>query len=252
MPVVNRPPVVLGDMVLPPAMRTNRRQPAIRRVRLGTLPRRPVATRLAAGLAVAVFVVVGFSGCGLIDQRQPVAVIGDSITWQSSGPIDDALGDRWRPDVRAVPGATIGDMVDVAGDMARGAPLQLLVNLGTNDAAGKLPPEQSAADFERLLDQFDTVRCVHLVTVYDYMFTYADGFLTPWSQVTNAALADVAVRRGVDVINWTAVVTAQQAVPGSPDMLVDTIHPTPAGVDVLVDTYAEAFERGCPELGSAT
>ena len=219
------------------------RQPVVRPVV------RPVArplVRLVAALTVVVWAVIGLSGCGLIDQRQPVAVIGDSITWQSSEPINDALGDRWRLDVRAVPGATMGDMVDVAGDMARLSPDQLVVNLGTNDASRKLPPEQSAADFERLLDQFSSVRCVHLVTVFDYMFTYADGFLTQWSQATNAALAEVAMRRGVEVIDWTAVVFAEQVVPGSPDMLVDTVHPTPAGVEVLVDLYGDALDRGCP------
>lgn len=197
-----------------------------------------------AGLGAVGLVAAGLTGCGLGDDRPRVAVVGDSITWQSSGPINDELGDRWRLDVRGVPGATIGDMVEVAGDMAGQSPRQVVVNLGTNDVVLKVPPAQSAADLDRLLDQFTDVECIHLVTVHDYIFTFEDGFVTPWAQATNQALADVARRRGVGVIDWNATLAYRLAVPDSPDLLVDTVHLTPAGIDVLVDTYGEAL-RGC-------
>jgi hypothetical protein len=202
-----------------------------------------------AALGVVALVAAGLSGCGLGDDRPAVAVIGDSITWQSSGPINDELGERWRLDVRGVPRATIGEMVDVAGDMAGQSPSQVVVNLGTNDVVRKVPPAQSAADLERLLDQFTDVECIHLVTVHDYIFNYDDGFVTPWSQATNQALAEVAMRRGVKVIDWNVALAYRLAVPGSPDLLVDTVHLTPEGIDVLVDIYGEALDRGCEPPG---
>lgn len=200
---------------------------------------------------MAVAAVVGITtaaatGCGLFDDRQPVAVIGDSITWQSSGPINDELGDRWRLDVRGVPGATIADMVDTAGDMADTSPQQVVVNLGTNDAARGVPPEQSAADLERLLDQFAGTRCIHLVTVHNNIFDYGEGFISERALATNVALLDVAERRGVHVIDWNQILTERLAVPGSPGLLADTVHPTPAGVEVLVDVYGDALANGCP------
>jgi lysophospholipase L1-like esterase len=208
--------------------------------------RRPTWALAIGVLSVLAVVAVGsVAGCGLFDSRPPVAVIGDSITWQSAGPINDTLGDQWRPDVRGVPGATIGDMVEVAGSMAKRSPQQVVVNLGTNDVTRQIPAEQSAADMERLLDQFTGVDCVHLVTVFDYMVSFDAGLVTEWSQATNQALADVAQRRGVNVIDWNAVLAERQAVPGSPALLVDTVHPTPAGVDVLVEVYAQALANGC-------
>jgi lysophospholipase L1-like esterase len=206
-----------------------------------------VAARAAMAVAAVVGVTVVVTGCGIFDEREPVAVIGDSITWQSAGSINNELGDQWRLDVRGVPGATIAEMVETAAAMASRSPQQVVVNLGTNDVARAVPPEQSAADLERLLDQFSGTPCIHLVTVHNNIFDFGEGFISERAQATNLALGDVAVRRGVNVIDWNLVLAERLAVPGSPGLLSDTVHPTPAGVEVLVDMYGDALTRGCPQ-----
>jgi lysophospholipase L1-like esterase len=239
-------PSDVHDLLEPHLRRRFTRVPGPDAVRIPIQWVRRVFLPVTAAIGLGVVGVVGPAGCGLGDDRPRVAIIGDSITWQSSGPINDQLGDQWRVDVRGVPRATIGDMVAEASDMAARSPQQVVVNLGTNDVVGKVPPEQSAADLTALLDQFTGVECIHLVTVHDYIFNYDDGFVTQWSQATNEALGDVARRRGVNIIDWNTILAFRLAVPGSPDLLVDTVHPTPAGIDVLVDVYADALATGCP------
>lgn len=191
------------------------------------------------------------AGCGLFDDRPPVAIIGDSITWQASSPLASTVGRKFAVDVRAVPGASIADMVERASRMGRRAPEQLVVNLGTNDVVRNVPAAQSAADLEVLLDQFPTVKCIHVVTVHDQMFNLIDGvYYTDRSQATNRALETVAAQRGASVINWNAAL-AMAAASGTPDLLSDTVHLTGDGIALLVSLYDDALTRGCPALDEA-
>lgn len=204
---------------------------------------------MTAAVGVVLAVVAG--GCSLFDDRPPVAIIGDSITWQASSPIASTVGREFSVDVRAVPGATIADMVDRASRMGRREPEQLVVNLGTNDVVRNVTPGQSAADLEVLLDQFPTVKCVHVVTVHDRIFNLIDGtFYTERSQATNAALEAVAAQRGANVINWNAALDMASA-SGAPDLLSDTVHLTGDGINLLVTLYNDALRRGCPALDAA-
>jgi lysophospholipase L1-like esterase len=201
---------------------------------------------------VVVAGLVAVPGCALFDDREPVAIIGDSITWGAASRIDPVLGRQWRVDVRAVPGATIGDMVETAGWMGRRAPQQLVVNLGSNDVMKGVPIEQSVADFEQLLDQFPTVSCVHLVTINNAMYNQVEGYYyTEGSLATNAALAEAASRRGVDIVDWNKALADAEA-SGGPPMLIDTVHPTDAGVELLVSLYGEALEQGCEQLSGTS
>lgn len=202
--------------------------------------------RVAAAVVVAL--AVAASGCSLFDDRPPVAIIGDSITWQAASPIASTVGRDFSVDVRAVPGATIADMTDRASRMGRRDPEQLVVNLGTNDVVRNVSPNQSAADLAVLLDQFPTVKCIHVVTVHNRIFNLIDGdFYTERSQATNAALQAVAEQRGASIINWDAAL-GMAAASGTPDLLSDTVHLTDDGIDLLVNLYNDALQRGCPAL----
>lgn len=214
--------------------------------------RRSAVSRAAGLLAVvglAVVAPVGLAGCGT--PRTDVGAVGDSISVQLAPFLEAAAAGDFSLQIAAVSGATIGDMVDDAASVAASRPSVLVVNLGSNDVIKGVPPEQSVADMERLLDQFDDLGCLVMVTVNEYMFSYAEGYLTDRAVATNAALADVAARRGAVVVDWNAILDAQRATPGTPEMLVDTVHLSGYGAEVLRDAYLDAIATGCSADGGA-
>jgi len=204
---------------------------------------RRVVLPFVAAAALALVLAPVLAGCGT--PPSDVGVVGDSITVQLEPYLDSATNRYLDLSVAAVSGATIGDMVDDAARVAASRPPALIVNLGSNDVVRNVPPEQSVADLERLLDQFEGVRCLVLVTVNENMFSYDEGYLTERAAITNAALAGVAARRGAVVIDWNDILTTQRQTPGTPDMLLDTVHVTVYGAQVLSAAYLDAVERNC-------
>lgn len=186
---------------------------------------------------------LGLAGCGR--SGTDVAVVGDSISVQLTPYLTEAAEGDFSIGIAAVSGATVGEMVDDAATLADSSPSILIVNLGSNDVIRGVPPEQSAADLERLLDQFTGVRCLVVVRVNENMFSYEEGYLTERAVATNAALAEVAARRGAVVIDWNAILDAERATPGTPDMLLDTIHVTGYGAEVLTSAYLDAVTDDC-------
>ena len=193
---------------------------------------------------------VGLGGCGT--PRTDVGVIGDSISAQITPFLTAAAEGNFTLEIAAVPGATVGEMVDDAATVAGASPSTLVVNLGSNDVLRGVPPAQSAADLERLLDQFTGVRCLVLVTVNETMFSDAEGYLADRAVATNAALGEVAARRGAVVVDWNAILAGQRATEGAPDMLFDTVHVTGYGAEVLTDAYLDAVANGCSADGGGS
>jgi lysophospholipase L1-like esterase len=199
-----------------------------------------------AAAVVGAVLTVSAGGCALFDDDRPVVgFLGDSITFQATTALEDRAPDTWRADVRATSGATIVDMAAQAARMGAEQPEAVIVNLGTNDVMQGLPPEKSAADLDLLLDQLGDPSCVVLVTVHENIVTEQDGVLADRVRATNAALAEVADRRGVRVVDWTAHLAAAGAVPGTPDLLIDTVHLSDAGIDNLVGLYLDTLADGC-------
>lgn len=195
---------------------------------------------------VGAVLTVSAGGCALFDDDRPVVgFLGDSITFQATTALEDRAPDTWRADVRATSGATIVDMAAQAARMGAEQPEAVIVNLGTNDVMQAFPPEKSAADLDLLLDQLGDPSCVVLVTVHENIVTEQDGVLADRVRATNAALAEVADRRGVRVVDWTAHLAAAGAVPGTPDLLIDTVHLSDAGIDNLVGLYLDTLADGC-------
>ncbi len=209
--------------------------------------RRRGATRAWALVALCAASIGGLEGCA--GSGTDVGAVGDSITVQLTPYLEGAAEGEFALEVAAVSGATVGEMVDDAAVVAATGPSVLVVNLGSNDVIRGVPPEQSAADLERLLNQFSGVRCLVLVTVNENMFSYTEGFLTDRAVATNAALAEVGARRGAVVVDWNAILDAQRALPDTPDMLLDTIHVTPYGAEVLTAAYVDAVTTGCSSDG---
>lgn len=163
---------------------------------------------------------------------QDVAVVGDSITVL----VGDRLGSvehRW--DVEATIGATAQQMRPAAQQLASSPHDQAIVNLGTNDALGGVALDTTTTNLRAIIDGFDDVDCVHLVTITTQLppsgtdAGRAAAEINDWLRAT----ADGSDR--VRLIDWDAEVA------GSADLLrPDGIHPNDRGRARLVDLMADA------------
>jgi lysophospholipase L1-like esterase len=161
---------------------------------------------------------------------QDVAVVGDSITVL----VEDRLGrvdHRW--DVEATIGATAQQMRPAAQESSPHE--QAVVNLGTNDALGGVALNTTTANLQAIIDGFDDVDCVHLVTINTQMppsgtdAGRAAAEINDWLRAT----ADGSDR--VRLIAWDAELSK------SDDLLrPDGIHPNDRGRARLVDLMADS------------
>jgi hypothetical protein len=185
-------------------------------------------------------------GCGLLDGRPPAGVVGDSITLQVVEELREVAGDDWRLDIRPMPGATVGEMLAAVDAAAQRNPDQVIINLGTNDVLRDVAPETSAGHLASMFELLAGVPCVHVVTVHEYIFSWEEGYLTDRAVAYNTSLREAANVHGAQVIDWTAVVTAAREPPDAPDLFTDTVHITPAGIDLLAGVYDNVLATGCP------
>jgi hypothetical protein len=203
-------------------------------------------TGLVTTALVTMALVTGaLAACGLVDDRPVAGVVGDSITLQVVEEVRQQSDDDWRLDIRPMPGATIGEMLEDLDGVARRNPEQVIVNLGTNNVLRAVPPAASAAELEAMFATRGDVPCVHVVTVHDYIFSWEEGYLTDRSVAFNELLVDAAARHGAEVIDWTAVVTEARQAPEAPEVFTDTVHLAPAGIELLAEVYDRALADGC-------
>jgi lysophospholipase L1-like esterase len=171
-----------------------------------------------------------------------LAVVGDSILHGAVEELEVRLGDAWELRVDAVSGATAAQQVDAAVELAALEPPadQLVVDLGTNDVTGGVALAESVDAIERIMASHPQARCVHLVTVTDRRRD-AEG-ITRWPEAEelNAALRGLTSDPRVRIVDWADLL--RQADGAEPALLVDLVHPSPAGNEVLVDAIAESVE----------
>ena len=185
---------------------------------------------LAAGVAATCIACSGGGG--------PVAVVGDSITYQTRDHLDEDV--QW--DVAASIGATSAQMLPEAQRLAGAVPSQAIINLGTNDALQQVPAAETEATLEAIVGAFDDGRCVHLVTIGTQLPDSGD----PPAGSTARELNDW-MRRFADdhddvqIIDWDQEVSAEA---GSELLLDDMIHPNNPGRERLAEMMAEAVD-GC-------
>lgn len=175
---------------------------------------------------------------------QQVALVGDSITVLSADQIQRALSNQ-HPTIEARMGATVGDMVPFAEPLAALPPRQVVIDLGSNDALHGTPVEQTSDDFARMIALFPRAECIHLVTVNTHMHT-GDGVTVQRARAVNEVIARfVDADSRIDTIDWDGIVARSIDDSGaSPLISPDTVHPTPAGSDVLARAIATAVS-GC-------
>jgi hypothetical protein len=172
--------------------------------------------------------------------KPTVAVVGDSITAFAKVDISAALGDGYHPDIHAVIGRRIDEMVPTLERVGRSRPSAIVVNLGSNDAlqAGSHPDWRTG--FVRMLALLIPQRCVLLTTINTGLPGRA-GTAVVADDINRALLVAVGAHPNVHIVDWNAAVLTN----GPALLTADNIHPSPAGQLMLVALTRAALVQQC-------
>ncbi len=185
------------------------------------------------------------AGGSAVPVRDSVAVLGDSIFFDTEATMRARLGGSYDLAIDAVPGLTTTEQIAGAERLAsQAAPAdQLVVNLGTNDVFRGTPLAESRRSLEAIIGQFGDARCVHLVTITDK--ARDQDPVVPWPEAVrfNEMLRTLAGDDRVRFVEWAAVLDANDA-DGSASLLNDLVHPNEAGKVALSDAVGESI-AGC-------
>jgi lysophospholipase L1-like esterase len=169
-----------------------------------------------------------------------VPVIGDSITVLSAGELSAALG-RYHPDIHAVFGQRIDQMLPTLVASLERRPDAVVVNLGTNDAlqAGTGPDWHRG--FARMIDLIDRTPCAVVTTISTFVDRPASGPVV--ASDINRAIADAAAAHPtIHVLDWNARLHAHG---GQALVVADGIHPSAAGKMTLAAMTRRVLADGC-------
>lgn len=211
------------------ALTTNRRPSgrSIRRRRRATVTSLVAATAWLAG------------GCGLFSGGG-VVLVGDSLTMVVAEPVAAAA-----PDLDVTRDADWGLRIDQeiasASAVARRDPDHVIINLGTNNVLQGHDLIASAMDLTTIVDEFDRVPCVHLVTINQQMQRLGQDTSAAATALNEHIRSLAATRPNVELIDWNQIVV-DHAADGIMDP--DTVHPNSVGVAMLTDAYVRAM-RSC-------
>jgi lysophospholipase L1-like esterase len=194
-------------------------------------------------VVVAVIAVVLVTGIG---RRGPeVVLIGDSITAQTTEVFDDQLGKDWGLTVQGEPGHRADELVPAVAPLAQKHPVQVVINLGTNDVMQAKDPAQTQAALEQVAAGFNGARCIHLVTINDHMASLTDASLPARIADVNNRIRATAAAHGWHIVPWDEVVRLYDSGPQAEGPITtDTVHPTEYGEHLLAEAYGRALE-GC-------
>jgi len=173
-----------------------------------------------------------------------VALVGDSITEQADATFRSALQPPYHLRVSGRGGYRIEEMEPYAIELATGKPEQVVINLGTNDVLRNWPLDKSVAALNRMVNEFKATRCLHLVTISEYLVIPDDSGSKARAAALNAEIRRLAQTRNFDVIDWSGLVSRYTA-QGEPDgpITADSVHPTELGRKKLTDLYRQALDR---------
>ncbi len=174
-----------------------------------------------------------------------VVLVGDSITEQAEPVFHEVLDAKYHVRIRGRGGYRVEEMEPYAIELATTKPEQVVINLGTNDVLQGFPIDKSAQAFSRMIDEFGSARCLHVVTVNQNLLNENDPGLPSRALVFNLDMRRLIAGHRVNVIDWSAAVSAYNDA-GAPDgpITSDTVHPTEAGRKLLAKLYKEALD-GC-------
>lgn len=196
-------------------------------------------TGVAAILGATAFIVDTVTS----PEHEPVAVIGDSITAIGERQLLETAGDRFKLDIRAKFGARIEEQLAAASELAATKPVQVVINLGTNDVLYGVPLGDSLAALEQMAAMFTTAKCIHFVTISTNL---RQGDRTPRAEANamNEQILDLAKRTGKgDVVRWDYLMDEATTSEEPLGLTDDGVHPTAKGQRELADAVVDALER---------
>lgn len=196
----------------------------------------PTPRRLAA---IALLTPVLLAGCGGSSNGK-VGLIGDSITDMSRQPLTQALGEEDKIEIVGKFGARSDQVIEDVKVIAASEPAQAIVNIGTNDAIQQVPPEQTAANIQQILDVLGAVGCRYLVEINEGITDQASGAArSAEAAALNEQIARLADENDVGVIEWNAVIADNG---GNGEITYDTVHLSDKGVVLMAEAYRSALD----------
>jgi hypothetical protein len=179
-------------------------------------------------------------------QTDDVIILGDSITEQSARALRDSLSNEFRLRIRGRGGYRVEDMEPYAIESATTRPEQVVINLATNDVLQQWPIQRTIEAYERLLEDYSAVRCVHVVTITEMITPPADDTeINLRAVLLNLTLHKLAATKNLKIIDWTKLMHTEES-QGWPRgaLTSDGIHPNSYGRQKLVQMYKDAL-RSC-------
>jgi hypothetical protein len=185
---------------------------------------------------------VGTTPSTVTPVTHPIGFIGDSITDQARAALVSQL-DADPAMIRAVSGIKIDGMLQSAKELAASRPDEVVINLGTNNVLAGESTDREVDELQRLMAIFADVRCVHLVTINEHMFSWDGVDLLNGATHFNARIRAMTADPRVHVVDWAQIVTDYDAAndPFGP-MTIDTVHPDPLGKKLLLDAYQRSLD----------
>ena len=179
------------------------------------------------------------------DPRPSVAVLGDSITFESETELRAALAEATAVDLTALvgrPGKTFAELLADGERIAATDPDLVVINLGTNDALKGVPVEDTRLDLDALYAALPDALIVAVAVTTRFSGSPFDVRAQAINDRLRAGCRDGA--RPVAVVAWDQIVAADDAnqadSPALDPILSDGLHPTPRGRARLADAIAAA------------
>jgi lysophospholipase L1-like esterase len=172
-----------------------------------------------------------------------VAAIGDSIMLWGEPEMRTTVGAHTRLTVRAQGGKRIDEMMPAARELAATSPVQVIINLGTNDVLQRIPLEESVRHLNDMVGLYPQAECIHLVTINENIDK--DGFQPHDAAVAlNGAMQQLAKDNPrVSLIRWDEMVRKSIQREPPTGFIFDGVHPGPEGQRALAEAYDRAVDR---------
>jgi lysophospholipase L1-like esterase len=181
-------------------------------------------------------VAVAFTGAQSHDRssaedRDTVAVLGDSITYLSAAAIHAELDPDHTVEVNGVPGIDVAGQQTAALQFARTQPDVAIINLGTNDVGARRDPSEVIGELRAMASEFGPGACLVLVTLTTHVpsddFAQRAGVVNRW------------IRSQEHVADWDAALAASSP---SARLTSDTVHPTVEGQALMAQLLRQQVD----------
>ena len=193
-------------------------------------------------LVVAIAILLGsLSGCGLFD-RDPgerVLIVGDSVTYMSSGPLKEDFSWADEVDIKAVSGLRTDELLPFAKEGLSHDPSSAVFMPGYNDV---LQNRVNEAALPQMMDLAAQVPCSVWLLIPD-KGVYDPKIAQAWNQRVRDEAEGYPNVHVVD--DWARLVDGSQQY-----ALVKTedgVHPNDLGRKAVAEVMAKSLQRECPD-----